>query len=550
MRTNLPVSQEEHLVPPGIAIVSKTDLRGVITYANDAFVDISGYSREELIGQPHNLLRHPDMPPQAFAHMWATLKKGNPWKGIVKNRTRDGGFYWVKAVVVPVRKDNETIGYMSVRETASRDEIAAAERTYRKLAASGEPIKANPLHNLLTIKTGFLLGSLFVIFLMVMGGILGIGGLMLSNGTVETLYKNRIVTLIKIGQMDAEVRQITEATANGHPAVPLPPARTITIARLLAELEGTPLPPSGQAMVHGLQAEFTQLNQLLNAAQEADPADGNAAAPLLQASLGRLQNQLGELGRTVQAISDDDYMSMRERNLMIGKIALAGIVVGILAVLVVGHFFIRDIVTPLHAAIRSFDRIAQGDLTGEVEVFGKGETGQLIRASAVMQMHLKVITDEICLVAKGIQAHCGQLNRALFEISDHSEIQHDRLSQARSTLTETQSFSLELEQMLGRLHEAVQGGGGGAGEHAAELVARIENAIRLQSFAFEDFLARVDQLAELVVDNRQDTQAAYAMSERLQDAAGHLNELVSYFSTTQPPQASSLPQETAVLEQA
>ena len=548
MRTNLPVSQEEHLVPPGIAIVSKTDLRGVITYANDAFVDISGYSREELIGQPHNLLRHPDMPPQAFAHMWATLKKGNPWKGIVKNRTRDGGFYWVKAVVVPVRKDNETIGYMSVRETASRDEIAAAERTYRKLAASGEPIKANPLHNLLTIKTGFLLGSLFVIFLMVMGGILGIGGLMLSNGTVETLYKNRIVTLIKIGQMDAEVRQITEATANGHPAVPLPPARTITIARLLAELEGTPLPPSGQAMVHGLQAEFTQLNQLLNAAQEADPANGNAAAPLLQASLGRLQNQLGELGRTVQAISDDDYMSMRERNLMIGKIALAGIVVGILAVLVVGHFFIRDIVTPLHAAIRSFDRIAQGDLTGEVEVFGKGETGQLIRASAVMQMHLKVITDEICLVAKGIQAHCGQLNRALFEISDHSEIQHDRLSQARSTLTETQSFSLELEQMLGRLHEAVQGGG--AGEHAAELVARIENAIRLQSFAFEDFLARVDQLAELVVDNRQDTQAAYAMSERLQDAAGHLNELVSYFSTTQPPQASSLPQETAVLEQA
>ncbi|WP_303785989.1 PAS domain-containing methyl-accepting chemotaxis protein [Azovibrio restrictus] len=137
MKKNLPVTQHEVPFPEGSYIVSRTDLKGVLTYANDTFVQVSGFSREELIGQSHNLVRHPDMPPQAFAQLWATVQAGLPWQGIVKNRCKNGDHYWVDALVVPVRKNDETIGYMSVRTAPSREQVQAAEQLYARLNASG-----------------------------------------------------------------------------------------------------------------------------------------------------------------------------------------------------------------------------------------------------------------------------------------------------------------------------------------------------------------------------------------------------------------------------
>ena len=133
MKTNLPITQVEVPFPKGRYIVSRTDLKGIITYANDTFIDVSGFTREELIGKNHNLVRHPDMPPAAFAYLWDTLNAGRPWRGTVKNRCKNSDFYWVDAMVVPVRKNNETIGYMSVRTAPSREQIAGAEALYRQL---------------------------------------------------------------------------------------------------------------------------------------------------------------------------------------------------------------------------------------------------------------------------------------------------------------------------------------------------------------------------------------------------------------------------------
>ena len=126
MKINLPVTQIEVPFPKGRYIVSRTDLKGAITVVNDTFVEISGFSREELIGKNHNLVRHPDMPPAAFEWLWSTVKSGRPWRGLVKNRCKNGDHYWVNALIVPVMKDDRTIGYMSVRTEATRQEIAAA----------------------------------------------------------------------------------------------------------------------------------------------------------------------------------------------------------------------------------------------------------------------------------------------------------------------------------------------------------------------------------------------------------------------------------------
>jgi len=133
MKTNLPVTQHEVAFPKGRYIVSQTDLKGCITYVNDTFVEISGFERSELIGHNHNIVRHPEMPAAAFAWLWDTVKEGRPWRGIVKNRCKNGDYYWVDALVVPVLKENRTIGYMSVRTEPTRQQVADADALYARL---------------------------------------------------------------------------------------------------------------------------------------------------------------------------------------------------------------------------------------------------------------------------------------------------------------------------------------------------------------------------------------------------------------------------------
>ena len=98
MKNNQPVTQNEVAFPPNVYLVSKTDLKGQITDCNDAFVQISGFTREELLGKSHNIVRHPDMPMAAFKDLWRTVQAGLPWRGLVKNRCKNGDFYWVEAV--------------------------------------------------------------------------------------------------------------------------------------------------------------------------------------------------------------------------------------------------------------------------------------------------------------------------------------------------------------------------------------------------------------------------------------------------------------------
>ncbi|TBW36831.1 PAS domain-containing methyl-accepting chemotaxis protein [Azotobacter chroococcum] len=133
MRNNRPVTQREYELQEDDFLISRTDLEGRITYANPAFIKVSGFTYEELMGAPHNLVRHPDMPPVAFANLWETVRKGMGWNGIVKNRRKNGDHYWVRANATPYYEGEQLVGYTSVRTRASRKEIEAAERAYRSI---------------------------------------------------------------------------------------------------------------------------------------------------------------------------------------------------------------------------------------------------------------------------------------------------------------------------------------------------------------------------------------------------------------------------------
>jgi aerotaxis receptor len=132
MRTNLPVTQREFDYPADATLMSSTDTHSKIAYANEAFIQVSGFTREELMGQPHNLVRHPDMPSEAFADMWATLKQGESWTALVKNRCKNGDHYWVRANATPVMRNGQVHGYMSVRTRPSRPEVQEAEALYKR----------------------------------------------------------------------------------------------------------------------------------------------------------------------------------------------------------------------------------------------------------------------------------------------------------------------------------------------------------------------------------------------------------------------------------
>ncbi|MDP2782980.1 MAG: methyl-accepting chemotaxis protein [Sulfurimicrobium sp.] len=308
MKINLPVTQAEKPYPKGKYLVSKTDLKGVITYANEAFIKLSGFSSEELIGKNHNLVRHPDMPPQAFEDLWKTVKEGRPWRGIVKNRAKSGDHYWVDAFVVPVRKNDQTLGYMSVRSAPSRQQIQEAEQLYKQLNSTKARLDTSgSWWQRLSVKAR-------------MSGILG-----------------ALIVLMGIS--------------------------------LLAS----------------------------------------------QAALGLTWGAIAE----------------------IGAFAFMWLVLSFGAFALLAH----SVMGQVHNAIRHFDHIAQGNLTDDIDISGRNETGQLLGGLAAMQVHVKVMLDEITVASRAIETKCSRLNAEMMQVVDQSEEQHSRV-QAVATATEEFSQSV------------------------------------------------------------------------------------------------------------
>ncbi len=235
MRLNQPVTNRAVSVPTGQPLVSRTDLEGRITFANQTFVEVSGFTEGELLGAPHNLVRHPDMPPAAFADLWATLKAGLPWEGLVKNRTKTGDHYWVRANVSPLQEAGVAAGYISVRSAAAPAEVAAAEAAYAALR-EGKAGKLHLRHGAL-VQGGALAraravaqsitGRLTLVFtamlaLLALVSWLGMAGMADSNAALRTVYLDRTICLDQI----AEVMRLTQTNqlhrasiANGAPDI-------------------------------------------------------------------------------------------------------------------------------------------------------------------------------------------------------------------------------------------------------------------------------------------------------------------------------------------
>lgn len=149
MRVNEPVTQREHQYPDNFHLITTTSLDSRITAVNNHFLEVSGYQNEELVGEYHNIIRHPDMPAGAFKDLWSTVQKGESWKGLVKNRCKNGDHYWVDAFVTPIRKDGKVVEYQSVRTKPTRAQVERAEKVYRTWKGERPPESYKARHGLL-----------------------------------------------------------------------------------------------------------------------------------------------------------------------------------------------------------------------------------------------------------------------------------------------------------------------------------------------------------------------------------------------------------------
>ncbi len=418
MRTNLPVTNVEQMMRDGQYIVSTTDKRGIITYVNPYFLEISGFTEKELIGQPHNLVRHPDMPVEAFADLWDTLKEGKPWTGYVKNRCKNGDHYWVLANATPMYERGEVTGYMSVRSKPDRKVVETVDQIYKQFREGragnlaikeGQVVKKGLIANVIsavhhaTIKTRIWTLVAMMGALMALVGVMGLNGMATGRDTIQVIAEEHVgpmkdwklladnyavaiidaINKTNAGLMTAEEaekgieiarKQNTEIWQKTK--VGLVSETEIGLGKELDDLftKADPQLDKLESFLKSKQGkiagELTQFDGPLYV--YIDPI-GERVSKLIEMQLGEIQEEYKE--------SDSLYQSVR--NTTLGVILLAVVLGG-----VIGQIVLLNITRPLGRTAGQMREISQGNFSIAVNTERNDEIGDMTNAFRSLYIRL------------------------------------------------------------------------------------------------------------------------------------------------------------------
>ncbi|MFI3137556.1 MAG: MCP four helix bundle domain-containing protein, partial [Methylococcaceae bacterium] len=431
MKLNHPITQTEIQFSESETLVSKTDLKGIITYANQAFIKTSGYSESELIGQAHNLVRHPDMPPEAFSDLWANCKAGKPWTGIVKNRCKNGDFYWVIANVAPIFEGQRPVGFMSVRGKPTRQQIEAADNAYRLFRdgkanglkiSQGNVIKNNLLARISAMfqkmQIGTRLNGLIGLALLasVILGALGVIGLGQSQTSLKSVYEDRMLPVRDLASINewmienkallrtvlSEVKitstvDITPQLAmNGDDAKKTAAAISANIASisdLWKSYMATTLTPEEQRLAEQFgisHGKFVNdgLKPAIVALQANDYLATREIANTAKALYTQADLDLETLKNLQFDIANGTYQAGVKRYENSRLIALGVLGGSCVLLLWLGLLITRSITRPLNQAIGVFSNISNGQYATPITVSGEDEVSKVLLGLKTMQTKL------------------------------------------------------------------------------------------------------------------------------------------------------------------
>ncbi|MDP2788318.1 MAG: methyl-accepting chemotaxis protein [Pseudomonadota bacterium] len=535
MRNNQPVTGQEYPTRNDAAFITHTDAKGRITRANDEFIEASGYTREELIGQSHNIVRHPDMPVEAFRDLWATLKRGRPWTGLVKNRRKNGDHYWVRANTSPTAD-----GYTSVRGKPSRQEIDAAEALYRDmrndagikldggyLVPTGLAGLRQRLFGRMRIaqRLWLMISTAALLFLVAVA--VGWQGLGDARSALKSVYEDRAVPMHDLSRFNSLIKENYAEVLRGFQHDPAGQLHAVhdhptslhidAVKNRRAELDAlwnkymaTFLTEEEKVLAADFVEKRKAWTEKLGVAVAALAANDYSSATMAAfLKAGREEGIAAETAmdrlmeyQVLQAKQQFEAAEViYQRDIMIFGLLLVLGLVGVLsqAILTIGH-----ITRSLRAAGEAAETIASGDLTRPMPRAGEDEIGDLMAKLGVMRNTLHELIASISQNMKALNHSAGDLSSSAASSARATEMQAEAASSMAASVEQLSVSIDQVEEHAREAHSVTQASstqsseGGRIIHEAAAEMGHIADAVNNTAGTIKELEGYSDQISSIV----------------------------------------------------